>query len=64
MVGGGNETTIGGRRIEIDTPGLLAQIAQHVGYSVVNVVPLDAYQRYGLHVANSMKKESIVLVRA
>jgi len=64
MVVGKNETNIGGRQWKIDTPGFLAEIAEYAGYTVVDVLPLDAYQRYGLHAANSIREESLVLLRA
>jgi site-specific DNA-methyltransferase (cytosine-N4-specific) len=64
MVVGCNETTIGGVRRTINTPELLADIAQSVGYAVADVMPLDAYQRFGVHAANSIREESLVLLRA
>jgi site-specific DNA-methyltransferase (cytosine-N4-specific) len=63
MVVGKNETTIGGKRQTIDTPELLADTAESVGYSVSDVLALDVYQRFGLHAANGIRRESLVLLR-
>ncbi len=63
LVVGKNETTIGGRRRTIDTPELLAIIGESVGYSLVDILALDAYQRFGLHAANGIRAESLVLLR-
>lgn len=64
MVVGKNQTTIGGRVREIDTPRLLAEISASVGFHVLDVLTLETYQRYGLHAANSIREESLVLARA
>jgi SAM-dependent methyltransferase len=63
LVVGHNHTTLGGTRIDIDTPGMLAQLAEHTGYASIERMPLQAYQRYGMHQRNAVAKEEILLFK-
>lgn len=63
LVVGPNRTTLAGREIQIETPRLLAMVAQHVGWHLTEIFPLDAYQRFDLHQKNSIRKEALVILR-
>jgi site-specific DNA-methyltransferase (cytosine-N4-specific) len=63
LVVGHNHTTLGGTRIDIDTPGMLGQLAEHTGYASIERMPLQAYQRYGMHQRNAVAKEEILFFR-
>lgn len=62
LVVGNNKTTIGGRLHVIDTPALLAQIASNSGWRVIELLPLQTYQRYGLHAKNAITRETLILL--
>jgi hypothetical protein len=64
LVVGANHTTLGGTRFDIDTPRLLAQIASTHGWEHVETVPLQTYQRFGLHASNATTREALVILRA
>lgn len=64
LVVGRNRTVLGGREYEIDTPRLLASIAEHCGYSRVEERPMDTYPRYQIHRRNSIDAETLVIVSA
>ncbi len=59
---GHNHTTLGGQRFDIDTPDLLRELAISVGWREADMIPLQTYQRYGLHASNSVKAETMVLL--
>lgn len=59
---GTNATTIGGARRTIDTPRLLADIAEDLGHVVAELTPLQAYQRYGIHHRNGVRGESLLVL--
>jgi len=63
LVVGHNHTTLGGTRIDIDTPGMLAELAEHTGYASIERMPLQAYQRYGMHQRNAVAKEEILFFK-
>lgn len=63
LVVGPNRTTLGGEEVRIDTPRLLGLVAQHAGWKLSEVIPLDAYQRFDLHRKNSITAESLVVLR-
>lgn len=63
LIVGPNRTTLAGREIQIETPRLLAMVAQHVGWDLGEMFPLDAYQRYDRHRKNSIRKETLVILR-
>ena len=57
---GPNQTTLNGQKFQIDTPALLAELADAAGYKEIEVLPVDAYQRFHMHSRNSIRLESIV----
>ncbi len=63
MVVGGNHTTLSGRRRDIDTAGHLAELAASAGWIVEEQLPLQTYQRYGYHVRNAVRSETLLLLR-
>jgi len=62
LVVGHNHTVLGGKRFDIDTPYLLAQLAEGCGWRIKEIIPLQTYQRYGLHHKNGIAKESLILL--
>lgn len=60
---GPNKSTLGGEVIEIDTPSLLAAVAERVGWQCSELVQLDAYQRFDLHRSNSITREALIVLR-
>lgn len=62
LVVGHNHTTLGGQRIDIDTPSHLAALAESVGWNLVDIIPLQTYQRYGYHAENAVAAESLILL--
>lgn len=60
---GHNHTVLGGKRFDIDTPQLLSELATACDFVDVERMPLDTYQRYGLHYRNSISKEELLLFR-
>jgi len=64
IVVGPNATSLGGRKFVIDTPDLLADLARERGLTIQESVRLDTYQRFNLHQANSIRAETLLIVRA
>ena len=62
LVVGNNKTTIGGKINVIDTPALLAQIASNCGWRIVELQPLQTYQRYGLNAKNAITCETLIIL--
>jgi hypothetical protein len=63
LIIGHNRTTLGGNKFEIDTPTLLLNIAINRGFELMEAVPLQTYQRYGLHMTNAVQAETLLIVR-
>lgn len=63
MVIGPNRTRLGGEETIIDTPSLLADIAVSTGWVPTDTVPLDAFHRFDLHSANSIREEVLLILR-
>lgn len=63
LVVGSNRTTLGGHAVTIDTPRLLKTIAEHAGWRPVELMRLDAYQRYDVHQKNSIRAEKLLLLQ-
>lgn len=63
LVVGYNHTVLGGRRFDIPTPSLLADLAQQVGFKVEGCEGLQTYQRYGLHQRNAIEREDLLTLR-
>ncbi len=62
LVVGYNKTSIGGSQI-IDTPSLLVAEAVRAGFRFVEIIPLETYQRYGIHAKQSITSESLIILR-
>ena len=63
LVVGTNRTTLGGTQFYIDTPRFLAQLSKHAGWSVLELLSLETYKRYGLHAANAVQGETLVVLK-
>jgi len=64
LIVGGNHTVLGGTRFDINTPEHLANLAAARGWQHIETIPLQTYQRYGLHVNNATTTEALVILRA
>ncbi|KRC36590.1 hypothetical protein ASE10_05600 [Lysobacter sp. Root76] len=64
LIVGGNHTTLGGKRFDIDTPQHLAELAQFSDWDHSETIPMQTYQRYGYHASNAVSTEGMVIVRA
>ncbi len=62
FVVGATHTTLGGQRFDIDAPTGLASIAKDLGFGVTEIIPLQTYQRYGLHQKNSIQAENLTIL--
>ena len=51
-----------GTRYDIDTPSHLAALAAQTGWKVDELMPLQAYRRYGYHVGNAVRAETPVVL--
>jgi 16S rRNA G966 N2-methylase RsmD len=58
---GHNHTVLGGHRFDIDTPSLIANLMHEAGFKNVERLPLETYQRYGIHYKNAISKEELIL---
>ncbi len=63
LIVGHNRTTLGGKLISIDTPSLLCSIAESCGWIHEDSIALQTYQRYDSHKANSVKAETLLIVK-
>lgn len=63
LIVGTNHTTLGDERVYIDTPGLLVDLALKQGWSVVEMFELETYRRYGIHAANAVQDEILVILK-
>jgi hypothetical protein len=64
LIVGHNHSVLGGQRVDIDTPALLADLAREVGFEVEGCEGLQTYQRYGLHQKNAIDREELLSLRA
>ena len=64
LVVGQNKTSLGGIKFIIDTPYLLTKIAEKNGFTIQEVIDLNTYQRFDIHQVNSIKSESLIILRA
>ena len=62
FVVGANHTTLGGQTFRIDSAESLANIAEHLGFRIAEVLRLETYQRYGLHQKNSINTENLTIL--
>jgi hypothetical protein len=58
LVVGSNKTVLGGEEFIIDTPGLLAELAEHKGFAIQEIVETNTYHRYDVHQANSIRSDT------
>jgi len=63
LILGKNRTRIGGKETIIDTPYFLSLISQKVGYSLQELIPLETYQRYEIHLKNSIDQETLIVLQ-
>lgn len=63
LVVGHNKTTLGGTVYNIDTPCLLAVLAQQCGWQIEELFPLQTYKRYGLNAKNAINRETLIVLR-
>lgn len=63
LIVGHNHTVLGGIRYDIDTPAHLTALAATAGWSVDELIPLQTYRRYGYHVSNAVRAETLVILR-
>ncbi len=63
LIVGHNHTVLSGVRHEIDTPTHLAALAADAGWTVEELLPLQTYRRYGYHVSNAVRKETLAIFR-
>lgn len=64
LIVGKNTTTLGGSQYVIDTPQLLSDLAIANGFKVSETIDLETYARYDVHSANSIRKETLLLLKA
>ena len=62
LIVGHNHTALGGARYDIDTPSRLAALAAQTGWKVDGLMPLRTYRRYGCHVGNAVRAETLVVL--
>jgi len=63
LIVGHNHTVLGGLRHDIDTPAHLTSLAHDTGWTVEELVSLQTYRRYGYHVGNAVRAETLVILR-
>lgn len=63
LIVGHNTTTLGGKKFFLNTPLLLAELAQSCGWRLEEIVPLETYNRYGINSKNAIAEESMVVLR-
>lgn len=62
LIVGHNHTVLGGARHDIDTPSHLTSLAAQTGWRVDELMPLQTYRRYGYHVSNAVRAETLVVL--
>ena len=63
LIVGHNHTTIGGKRTDIDTPKLLSFLGNEIGFKIHEILPLEAYHRYGINSLNAVQQESLIVFK-
>lgn len=61
---GSNTTTLRDQEISIDTPNLLALVAESRGWQVEEMLSFETYQRFDIHQSNSIRAETLLILRA
>ena len=64
LIVGQNHSVLGGVRREINTPSHLTNIAENVGWSVEESIPIQTYRRYGYHMNNAVNSETLIIIRS
>ena len=64
LVVGQNKTTLSGRNYTINTPYLLTCVAEDNGFELQESVELETYQRYDIHQSNSVRTETLLILKA
>jgi site-specific DNA-methyltransferase (cytosine-N4-specific) len=60
---GRNSTELRGEEILIDTPKLLAEVAESRGWSLEETLAFDTYHRFDVHQSNSIREEILLVLR-
>jgi len=60
---GRNTTTLQKKEITIQTPTLLAEVAESRGWTLEEMLSFDAYHRYDVHRSNSITAEELVVLK-
>jgi site-specific DNA-methyltransferase (cytosine-N4-specific) len=60
---GSNKTTLSGEQIHIDTPSLLASVAESRGWAVDEMLAFETYQRFDIHRKNSIRAEELLILK-
>ena len=63
LIVGHNKTTLGGKKYFLNTPEMLAKLAQSCGWIIEEIIPLETYKRYGINSKNSIGEESMLILR-
>lgn len=63
LIVGHNHTILGGKRFDIDTPSHLVSLALAHGWTLEECLPLQTYQRYGYHMSNAIRAETLIILR-
>lgn len=63
LVVGPNQTCLGGQTFVIDTPRLLTLLAEHNDFVLQETLDLNTYQRFDVHQDNSIRSETLVILR-
>jgi len=63
LIVGKNKSRIGGKDTIIDTPYFLSLISQKIGYFIHELIPLETYQRYDVHLKNSIDQETLMILK-
>ncbi|MDD5143781.1 hypothetical protein [Methanoregula sp.] len=63
LIVGTNRTTIGGQTENINTPELLSEVAVSSKWKNMELLPLETYKRYGMHAANAVQGETLLVLK-
>jgi site-specific DNA-methyltransferase (cytosine-N4-specific) len=60
---GRNSTELRGEEVLIDTPQLLAEVAESRGWEIEEILSLETYHRFDVHQNNSIREEVLLILR-
>lgn len=63
LVVGRNSTCLGGRTFVIDTPYFLTLLAEDNGFTIQETLELNTYYRFDIHQANSIRSETLLILK-